>query len=50
MTGCPSREQLASLLAEQTVGFDGSELGAHLRTCPECRELLEAWSPAGAAV
>jgi len=48
MTGCLSREQLANLMAERNGENQGSEIGAHARSCPKCRALLEAWSQAGA--
>ena len=47
MTGCLSREQLANLMAERKGEDEGSEIGAHARSCPKCRALLEAWSQAG---
>jgi serine/threonine protein kinase/predicted Zn-dependent protease len=50
MSGCPSREQLARLLAQQTSAIDGFEIGAHARSCPICRELLQAMSQKGTVV
>ena len=47
MTGCPNREQLESLMIQGTNEIDGSEISAHTRSCPKCREVLEAWSRAG---
>ena len=44
MTGCPNREQLASLVAERTEEFDGSEIAVHAQLCPKCRQFLEALS------
>src|SRR5277367_2317913 len=42
MIGCPSREQLSSLIADRTGEKPGSEIGAHLQSCPKCREFLAA--------
>src|SRR5690349_14944005 len=42
MTGCPSREQLWSLIAEPDGEGGGSEIGVHARSCPDCRAWL--WS------
>ncbi len=47
MRSCPSREQLASLLAQKASEIGGSEIGAHTRSCPKCRELLLAMSQEG---
>ncbi len=47
MIGCPSRDQLSSLIADRTGEKPWSEIGAHLQSCPKCRELLGALSRGG---
>ena len=32
------------MLALRAGEFEGSEIGAHIRSCPKCRELLQAMS------
>ena len=49
MTGCPSREQLANMVAEHTIEIDGFDLGEHTRSCPECRAVLKSLSQHGRA-
>jgi serine/threonine protein kinase/predicted Zn-dependent protease len=44
MNGCPSREQLASLLAEHAGTMSSAQIGAHARACPQCRESLQLMS------
>jgi non-specific serine/threonine protein kinase/serine/threonine-protein kinase len=40
MISCPSREQLARLLAEQLVEPESSRIEAHLETCASCQGVL----------
>ena len=47
MIGCPSREQLANLMAEGTGEEKRSAIGVHAGTCPKCRQVLEALSQDG---
>jgi eukaryotic-like serine/threonine-protein kinase len=44
MTGCPSREQLANLLAQKAGGIDRCAIDAHVRSCPICRQRFETMS------
>ena len=47
MTGCPSREQLANLVAERTIEIEGFDLGEHMRSCPACRAIVKSLSEEG---
>src|SRR5262245_10109796 len=41
MTACPSRAQLARLLAERLPEEEEDELASHLEACPVCQQVLE---------
>jgi hypothetical protein len=41
MSECPSREQLALLLAEQLGESETGRVEAHLEKCPPCQGVLE---------
>jgi tetratricopeptide (TPR) repeat protein/tRNA A-37 threonylcarbamoyl transferase component Bud32 len=47
MTGCPSRKQLAELVAEQAVESDGLEFDSHVRNCPTCRAVIQSIAQEG---
>jgi WD40 repeat protein len=40
MVGCPSREQLASLLDERLVGPEAGTVETHVQDCPRCQQTL----------
>ena len=40
MTGCPSREQLRQLLAQQLAAAEGAALEAHVEGCAACQDSL----------
>jgi len=40
MTGCPSREQLRQLLAQQLDAAEGAALEAHVEGCAACQDSL----------
>jgi hypothetical protein len=42
MNGCPAREQLARLLAEQLGGAEARQIEAHVQTCARGQEALAA--------
>jgi serine/threonine protein kinase len=46
MSGCPSREQLALLLAEQLGTSEAGPVEAHVQTCGRCQDTLAALSAA----
>jgi tRNA A-37 threonylcarbamoyl transferase component Bud32 len=41
MTGCPSREQLRQLLAEQLRGPEATAIEAHVAACADCQGILD---------
>jgi serine/threonine-protein kinase len=47
MSRCPSREQLARLLAKELAGSEADALIAHVQTCAPCRHVLDELSAAG---
>ena len=47
MTGCPSREQLSSWIAERPGERLRGEIGTHALSCPHCRALLGSFSGDG---
>jgi eukaryotic-like serine/threonine-protein kinase len=42
MPGCPSRQQLLSVIAGRASAAEQVDIEAHARRCPKCRELLMA--------
>jgi hypothetical protein len=40
MNRCPTREQLARVLAEQLAGSEAEPVEAHLESCRSCQEVL----------
>jgi serine/threonine protein kinase/formylglycine-generating enzyme required for sulfatase activity/tetratricopeptide (TPR) repeat protein len=46
MAGCPSRAELALLLAEQLAGAEADPLIAHVQTCGPCQHALDELSAA----
>src|SRR5262245_45980173 len=45
MTSCPSRDELAGVMAGNAGSKNGQEIRAHLVGCPECRRVFESLSP-----
>jgi tRNA A-37 threonylcarbamoyl transferase component Bud32 len=41
MTGCPSREQLRQLLAEQLAGPEATAVEGHVAACADCQRILD---------
>ena len=46
----PNREQWISFLYEECDPAEQTELAAHLKTCAGCRDQLDTWRNAGAAL